>query len=54
MMELVNEIFTKEEKKMLLELICNEQIHMIIKDHEKYGTDKYKKLEELKLKIKDL
>ena len=44
----------KEEKKLLLELICNEQIHMIIKDHSKYESDKYKKLEELKVKIKDL
>ena len=43
----------KEEKKMLIELICNEQTHMIIKDHTKYESDKYKKLEELKVKIKD-
>ena len=43
----------KEEKKLLLELICNEQVHMIIKDHTRYGFDKYKKLEELKIKIKD-
>ena len=46
-------ILNKEEKKLLLELICNEQIHMIIKDHNKYDSDKYKKLEELKVKIKD-
>ena len=45
---------TKEEKKMLIELICNEQTHMIIKDHTKYESDKYKKLEKLKVKIKDL
>ena len=44
----------KEEKKLILELICNEQIHMIIKDHIKHESDKYKKLEELKVKIKDL
>ena len=43
----------KEEKKMLIELICNEQTHMIVKDHTKYGSQKYKKLEELKIKIKD-
>ena len=41
----------KEEKKLLLELICNEQIHMIIKDHTKYDSDKYIKLEELKVKV---
>ena len=44
----------KEEKKLLIELICNEQTHMIIKDHTKYMSDKYKKLEELKVKIKDI
>lgn len=48
------QIFTKEEEKLLLELISNEQIHMIIKDCNKYESDKYKKLEELKVKIKDL
>lgn len=47
-------IIYKEEKKILLELICNEQIHMIFKDHTKYMSDKYKKLEELKVKIKDM
>ena len=44
----------KEDKKLLLELICNEQVHMIVKDHTKYESDKYKKLEELKVKIKDI
>lgn len=45
---------TKEEKKMLIELVSNEQIHMIIKDHNKYKSKKYAKLEALKVKIKDL
>lgn len=45
---------TKHEKKIIIELICNEQTHMIIKDHNKYNSDKYKKLEELKVKFKDL
>lgn len=44
---------TKEEKKILIELISNEQIHMIIKDHTKYESEKYKKLEELKVRVKD-
>lgn len=44
----------KEDKKMIIELICNEQTHMIIKDSSKYSSDKYKKLEELKVKIKDI
>lgn len=47
-------MLTKEEKKMIIELICNEQTHMIIKDHTKYESDKYKKLEGLKVKIKDV
>lgn len=45
---------TKDEKKLLIELICNEQTHMIIKDHNRYESEKYKKLEELKVKIKDM
>ena len=47
-------ILNKEEKKMIIELICNEQTHMIIKDQTKYDSDKYKKLEVLKIKIKDM
>lgn len=45
---------TKDEKRMLIELICNEQTHMIIKDCNKYESEKYRKLEELKIKIKDM
>ena len=45
---------SKEEKKLLIELICNEQTHRIVKDHTKYESDKYKKLEKLKVRIKDL
>lgn len=39
---------------MLIELISNEQIHIIIKDHTKYKSDKYKTLEKLKVKVKDM
>lgn len=46
--------FSKDERKMLIELISNEQIHMIIKDHTKYKSDKYKALEKLKVKVKDI
>ena len=46
--------FDKTEKKLLLELICNEQIHMIIKDHTKYDSDKYMMLETLKTKINEM
>ena len=45
---------TENEKKILVELICNEQTHMIVKDHTSYDSDKYKELEALKIKIKDM
>lgn len=44
----------KDEKKAIIELICNEQTHMIMKDHTKFDSDKYRELEELKIKIKNL
>lgn len=44
---------TKEDRKLLIELICSEQTKMIVKDHTKYDSDRYKHLEELKIKIKD-
>ena len=44
----------KKEKKVIIELICNEQTHMIVKDHTRFDSDKYKELEELKVKIKDM
>ena len=46
-------MFTEKEREMLIKLICNEQIHMIIKHPERYDTYDYKTLEELKIKIKD-
>lgn len=48
------EVFTSEEKKLILELIGNEQIHMILKNHNKYVSDKYRKLEELKVRISEI
>ena len=47
-------IFNDCERKMLLELIGNEQIHMLIKDEKKYDSDKYRRLEELKIKVNTL
>ena len=47
-------IITKSERKILIELICNEQTHMIIKHPESYSWEKYKNLEKIKLKIKDM
>lgn len=46
--------FNKEEKKLLIETICNEQTKMIIHDHNLYDSPKYIKLESLKVKIKDM
>ena len=46
-------MFTEKEREILIKLICNEQIHMIVKHPERYDTDVYKILEELKVKIKD-
>nr|WP_297933178.1 hypothetical protein [uncultured Lachnoclostridium sp.] len=45
---------TEREKDLIVELICNEQTHMIMKDHTRYDTEKYKELEALKIKIKDM
>lgn len=47
-------ILTEKEKRIIIELICEEQTHMIVKDHTKYSSDKYRKLENLKVKIKDI
>ena len=47
-------IFNESERKLLLELIGNEQIHMLIKDENKYESDKYKRLEDLKIKVNSL
>lgn len=44
---------SKEERKLLIELICNEQMKMIVKDVESYNTKKYARLEKLKVRIKD-
>lgn len=44
----------REDKKLLIELICNEQTKMIVKDHTKYESNKYKYLEELKVRIKNM
>lgn len=46
-------MLSSKDKKAIIELICNEQTHMIIKNPESYGSSKYQHLEELKVKIKD-
>lgn len=44
----------KEERNILLEMVCNEQLHMIKKDVAKYKSCKYKTLEKLKVKLKNI
>lgn len=46
--------FRDKEKELLLDLICEKQIHIILKNHENYESKKYQNLEELKVKIKDM
>ena len=47
---------TKEEARLLIGLLCNEQIKMV-KDNPKqeiYKSDRYLKLEEIKVKCKNV
>ena len=44
---------TKEERNILIELICNEQLkHLVVNDE--YESEKYKLLEELKYKVRTI
>ena len=45
---------TSDDRKLLIKLIFNEQMNMVEKDYAEYDSEKYKKLEELKVKIKDM
>lgn len=45
---------TPEDRKLLIKLIFNEQMNMVEKDYTEYDSEKYKKLEELKVKIKNM
>lgn len=44
-------MFTKDEKKTMLKLINDAQLHMIMKNSDNYKTEDYIKLEGLKIKI---
>lgn len=51
--EIAKSGLTKEEKEILIELICNEQIkHMLVKNE--YESEKYNLIENLKIKIKTI
>lgn len=43
-----------QEKKMLLELICDKQIELLLMDGASYSSERYKQLEGLKLFVKDI
>lgn len=45
---------TQADKKLLLDLICDEQVRMIVKDHNSYESEKYMRLERLKVLVKDM
>lgn len=47
-------MLTKKEKKKLIELLCDEQVRIIVKDHTMYESKTYQQLEALKIKIKDM
>ena len=47
-------IITNDDKKLLLDLICAEQVNMIIADHTSYESEKYKRLEHIKVLVKDI
>lgn len=44
---------SKEDKKVLINLICKEQVEMIVKDSMLYESEYYNQLEKLKVDIKD-
>lgn len=46
--------FNSKEKKILLDLLCEEQVKMIVKNHNDYTSDRYIMLEKLKVQIKDM
>ena len=47
-------IFSDDERKILIELICEKQTQKIIKNPMCYTLRKYQLLEKLKVKIKDM
>ena len=44
---------SNKERQLLLEIICEKQFHMIAKNNLSYASDKYNRLEKLKVKIND-
>lgn len=47
-------VISEHDKNILLNLICNEQTHMLMKKDKYYESSAYRDLEELKVKVKNL
>lgn len=47
-------MYSVEEMKLILDLVGNEQISMLTKDNSKYRSGKYKLLEQIKVKTKNI
>ena len=47
-------LLSPKEKELVLALICEKQIHMITNNPRAYMNEEYNKLEQLKVKVKDL
>ena len=43
-----------DDKKLLIQLICEKQTNMIVKNPMYFQTEEYIRLEELKVKIKNM
>lgn len=50
----MNTKFTTSDKKVLLDLICNEQVYLLLKDNAAYESERYTKLERLKITVKNM
>lgn len=51
---LLDTFFTKDQKKVTIDLICEKQTKMIIENRNNYDSDEYKELETIKVKIKNM
>ena len=52
--DIENENFSGDEKSLLINMICHRQTSMIVKKPTSYESEEYKKLEKLKVKIKNM
>ena len=47
-------VFTEREKKLLLSLICFEQVSILKEDRSKINDNLYKELDNLRIKIENI